>query len=238
MLPAILKREKMIIKQIRFPAQGKDRVTDIVKRSNSKPTGKFPSWKMGRMMQWETISHLHIFRLLDCNPLVQSFIERPLEIDYECEGVMHTQRPDILVVINGQKELWTIVRDLECKSWLRGLNMLFKELLFHGYFLKVVSSDDMRNDPRLKNAVTILKFGRREISPEEREQARCLFLARPAGIWWSEILGGIAGPFSKSIMYRLVLEGVVHVDQAELWSGSTLFTWVDSGGEHIGSISL
>ncbi|MBU3590660.1 hypothetical protein ICN11_01320 [Polynucleobacter sp. 78F-HAINBA] len=228
----------MKIRQIRFPDQGKDRVAEIVKRSNSKPTGKFPSWKMGRMMQWESVSHLCAFRLLDCDPLVQSFAERPLEIVYEYEGVIQIERPDILVVINGQKELWKIARELECKNWLKGLNMLSEELLFHGYFLKTVSSDDMGSDPRLKNAVTILKFGRREISPEEREQARCLFLARPAGVLWSEILGGIAGPSSKNVMCRLVLEGVVHVDQVKLWCGSTLFTWADSRDERIGSISL
>ena len=226
----------MQIRQIRFPDQGKDRVAEIVKRSNSKPTGKFPSWKMGRMMQWETLSHLHAFRLLDCNPSVKSYAERPLEIDYEYEGVIYNERPDILVVVNGQKELWKIVQDLECKIWLRRFNMLSKELLFHSYFLKSISSDDIRNNLRLKNAVTILKFGRREISLEERELARRLFLVRPRGMYWSEILVGIAGHFSKNIICRLVLEGVVHVDQDKLWTGSTLFTWDGSGDERIGSI--
>ena len=47
----------------------------IVNRSNSRPTGKYRSWKMNRMMQWKTVAHLNVFRLLDADSRVSSFQE-------------------------------------------------------------------------------------------------------------------------------------------------------------------
>jgi hypothetical protein len=48
----------MKIRSIRYPEEGEQRMKEIVNRSNTRATGKYPSWKMGRMMQWETVGHL------------------------------------------------------------------------------------------------------------------------------------------------------------------------------------
>jgi pantoate kinase len=37
--------------QINFPQDGKIRSRKVVKRSNARNTGKYPSWKMQRMMR-------------------------------------------------------------------------------------------------------------------------------------------------------------------------------------------
>src|SRR5215813_8651303 len=43
---------------------------NVVTRSRVRPTGKYPSWKMERMLEWESRNELHAFRLLDCDPSV------------------------------------------------------------------------------------------------------------------------------------------------------------------------
>jgi len=40
--------------EIKFPVDGKIRSRKVVSRSNARNSGKYPSWKMQRMMQWES----------------------------------------------------------------------------------------------------------------------------------------------------------------------------------------
>ncbi|TAK68026.1 MAG: hypothetical protein EPO19_09230 [Betaproteobacteria bacterium] len=37
-----------------FPEASERRSRRVVSRSRSRPTGKYPSWKMARMVQWES----------------------------------------------------------------------------------------------------------------------------------------------------------------------------------------
>ena len=52
----------------------------VVTRSRFRPTGKYPSWKMERMLQWESMNELNAFRLLDCDPRVTVFTNSPARL--------------------------------------------------------------------------------------------------------------------------------------------------------------
>ena len=67
---------------IHTPDPGKVRVRKIVKLSNTYSTGKYPSWKMGRMVQWKSPHLLAALRLLDATPAVKSFQEEVMKIEY------------------------------------------------------------------------------------------------------------------------------------------------------------
>ena len=203
----------------------------IVNRSNSRPTGKYPSWKMNRMMQWQTIPHLNAFRLLDAESKVLSFKEKPMAIEYEVNGVLRIERPDILVVNSGQKELWTIKKLAEVADELETTDSknLALHLRSHGYQQKSVIAEALKHEPKLGNAITLIGFGRRAISTLEREAIRILFAKKVGGISWGEFSRGIAGQLGKNILCRLVLEGVIHFDSTLLWTDLTPFYWV--GGE-------
>jgi len=41
------------IRSILLPKPGQMRSRNVVSRSNARSTGKYPSWKMGRMIHWE-----------------------------------------------------------------------------------------------------------------------------------------------------------------------------------------
>jgi hypothetical protein len=66
--------------RIAFSSAERVRSRRVVTRSRFRPTGKYPSWKMERMLQWESINELNAFRLLDCDPGVTVFSEQPCEI--------------------------------------------------------------------------------------------------------------------------------------------------------------
>src|ERR1035437_349834 len=84
------------IKSILFPAAGQMRSRKFISRSNARSAGKYPSWKMGRMMHWESSNELNAFRLLDCDPNVTSYSEQPCRIAYGLEGGEKIHYPDIL----------------------------------------------------------------------------------------------------------------------------------------------
>ena len=224
----------MKIRAIRFPESGEDRMQKIVNRSNSRPTGKYPSWKMSRMMQWKTVAHLNAFRLLDADSRVSSFQELPMAIEYEGKQGLKVERPDLLVVIGAHKELWTIKKLSEVQSQIQKNEMkeLAMHLLTRGYQQRLIDIDVLEHGPRLANAITLLGFGRGEISLLEREALRLLFIERAGHLSWGEIVSGVAGPFGRNILCRLVLEGVVHYDPAVLWTGLMLFYWVGDGIDH------
>ena len=68
------------VRAVIFPEPGELRSRRVVSRSNSRSAGKFPSWKMKRMLHWESIHELNAFRLLDCDPDVTCFSEQPCQI--------------------------------------------------------------------------------------------------------------------------------------------------------------
>src|ERR1039457_2276067 len=83
------------IRSILFPAPGQMRFRRVVSRSNARSAGKYPSWKMDRMMHWESNNELNAFRLLDCDPNVTSYSEQPCRIAYVMDGVERIHFPDI-----------------------------------------------------------------------------------------------------------------------------------------------
>ena len=96
------------IKSILFPVPGQMRSRKVFSRSNARSTGKYPSWKMGRMIHWESINELNAFRLLDCDPSVKSYCEQPCQIRYVLDGVERVHYPDILVTTTAGKQLWEV----------------------------------------------------------------------------------------------------------------------------------
>ena len=224
----------MKIRAIRFPENGKERIEKVVNRSNSRPTGKYPSWKMGRMMQWKTVAHLNAFRLLDADSRVSSFQELPMAIEYEGNDGLRVEYPDLLVVIGVHKELWTIKKLSTVHSQAQKIEIenLAMHLLARGYQQRQIDIDVLEQEPRLSNAITLLAFGRGEISPLEREAFRILFIERDGRLPWGEVVSGVAGPLGRNILCRLVLEGLVCFDQTALWTDLMLFYWVGDGIDH------
>jgi hypothetical protein len=88
----------------------------VVTRSRFRPTGKYPSWKMERMLQWESINELNAFRLLDCDPRVTVFTEQPCEIVYLDGTEIKHHYPDIYVEIDGNQELWEVKAECEASQ--------------------------------------------------------------------------------------------------------------------------
>lgn len=212
------------VKSVVFPEPGKLRSRKVVTRSRARSTGKYPSWKMGRMMQWESTPELNAFRLLDSDPAVIRFTEQPCEITYLQDGGVRTHFPDILVEYEDRKELWEVKLESEAlKPEVAARTALLGGLNTWGYTYKVAIAGELASQPRLKNVMRLHHFGGlRAVAPEEHESIR-LKLKHSPYLVWSEACSGTYGTRGREILCRLALEGVLRVDTTAPWTDATRF---------------
>lgn len=189
------------------------RARKVVTRSRARPTGKYPSLKSGRMMQWESPHEHCAFQLLDADPSVLSFSEQPALITYKMDGVIHRHYPDLLVKYRHGTELW------EVKPWCDALTpeiqartRLMTQLLpKYGYTYRVMTENELDRNPMLATAQKLIKFGRRPVPLIEWERVRQVFLKHSI-INFGDIESGALGRNGMRYVCRLILEGKLTVD--------------------------
>lgn len=204
------------VRAIRYPKDGQLRSRKVVSRSKTRSTGKYPAWKIGRMLQWESPHELNAFRLLDANPAVLAFREQPLVVSYVLDGVLHDHYPDIEVHTARGKELWEVkTREDALSPEVTGrTRLLSASLPTLGYTYRVVVAEELAAEPQLSNALLALRHGRAPVGPQERERVRML-LGRHPCLTWGAILDGAFGPNGRAIACRLLLEGVLRIDTGQ-----------------------
>jgi len=199
--------------RIAFSSAERVRSRRVVTRSRFRPTGKYPSWKMERMLQWESINELNAFRLLDCDPNVTVFTEQPCEIVYVNGREIKHHYPDIYVEIEGEQEFWEVKAECEAAQTevASRTELLSRGLQRYGFTYRVVLDRELAKPPRLENAKTLLRYGRRAASDGEREYLRAAVVSK-GQLNWAEICQGNFGSRGQEIVCRLVLEGVLSLN--------------------------
>ena len=215
-----------MILEIVFPEGDKVRSRTIVSRSRARPTGKYPSWKMGRMIQWESHNELNAYRLLDANPDALAYHEQPLVIRFILDGETHIHYPDVVVQWGHSRELWEIKPSSEASkpNYVRRTQFLEAALPKLGFAYRMVLAEDLGRQPRLANVLTILKHGTQSVSDLAREQIRQILAVTPA-IYWQAATNGDLGPNGRTVLSRLTLEGVLTCDLDHPLAASTCFSF-------------
>jgi len=201
------------IRKIVYPESGQLRSRKVVSRSNNRSAGKYPSWKMGRMMHWESGNELNAFRLLDCDTDVVSYSEQPCQIVYVMDGLERIHYPDILATTAEGKELWEVKprsKALEPEVLARTA-LLSRALPKWGYAYRMMFAEDLARQPRLSNANLLLSLGKRALSDCEWEDVRRT-MAVQESLVWSEACAGNYGLKGREILCSLVLRGVLAID--------------------------
>lgn len=216
---------ELSIISVRFGEPKFTRVRDVISRSRSVPTGKYPSWKMRRMMQWESPAELKAFRLLDCDAKIRRFVEQPCEIVYIIGDETRRHYPDIYVEYQYEKQLWEVKDDDSCASGadlFARTKLLTEGLKGHGFTYRLVLDSELRKQPRLHNASILLSHGRGPIQETDRERVR-LKLQNSGSLSWGGGCAGEYGPNGRQILCRLTLEGVLTTDMDQPLSTTSLF---------------
>ena len=165
------------------------------------------------MIQWESPHELNAFRLLDADPAVVSFNEQPLVLTFELDGAEQEHIPDIQVGLEDRIELWEVKTRAEALSaeTIQRTALLAGALPALGYAYRVVIAEDLAAQPRLSNALTLLRYGRQDIPIAGRQLLRCLLECVPC-LTWGAILRGAFGPHGMAWACRLALEGTLLID--------------------------
>jgi len=223
-LPSAQMRTGSLINSIEFAEPTQLRSRKVVTRSRFRSTGKYPSWKMGRMIQWESQHERNAFRLLDVDPAVTRFAEQPCIIDYVMHGEPHRHYPDIFVETEQGMELWEVKTAAEASQTdvSHRTAFLTRELPVFGYSYRLKLAEDLGRQPRLSNALSVLRYGRYKVSEIEREAIR-IALNRRHSLLWSDACAGTYGFRGRQIICALLLHGELAFDMDSPLQRSTCF---------------
>lgn len=95
----------------------------------------------------------------------------------------------------------------------------------HGFLYRLVLDSELEMQPRLQNANTLLRYGRRPLEELDRERLR-LLLRKRGSLTWFDASAGAYGPFGRDALCRLALEGVLSVDMNKPLTADTQFSCV------------
>lgn len=203
---------------ISFPCEGALRARDIVRRSNYRVTGKYPSIKMGRMMQWESRAERYAFMLLDADPVVTRYNEQPAKIEYLLDGRVHAHFPDLLIERAGARiflEVKTIKEfenDPELQLRSRFLANVLPSL---GFGYEVWLDSDIYRQPRFDNARFLTRLGRRPIDARVLETVRRAIMRSSCAVTMGDVFSGLLGNHGVFIICRAIMDGHVQFPAEE-----------------------
>ena len=201
--------------RIELPPSGDLRARKLISRSRRVMTGKYPSWKMCRLMHWESRLESKVFRLLDVCPAVEKFAEQPFTIHYLSEESWRSHVPDVAFV-DKDGVIWI----LEVKSNLdpgvpdamtRAMEIA-PRLNSIGLKYAVVREQAIRNGTSLSNAEAIMRFGRGEPTAISQKEISRLLIAQPS-LSRSDLVGRtIDGEHAFKAAAQLALRGQISLN--------------------------
>lgn len=212
---------------VRRPPKNKLRARKVVSRSKGRCTGKFPSPKVGRMVQWESPAEHDAIKLVEADPRYLSYAEQPVVIRYRMDGRIRRHFPDLEVRWRGGRELQEIKTDQDAldPEVQRRSVLMARDLPLFGYGYRLVRRSELRSGPELGNADLLLKQGRDEVPMLQRELMRRLF-ATQGSLTWGELVAGVHGRCALRHVSRLILEGRVEYDRTQPIHHGTTLRWV------------
>jgi hypothetical protein len=178
------------------------------------------------MLQWESPHELNAFRLLDANPSIVGFQEQPAEIRFVLNGQPRTHIPDLIVQFAGRTEFWEVKASPNHVNHetLARTCLLAAELPKLGYCYRLVFGSELAQQPRLSNAIFLLRFGRQSVNALDRERVRLAF-SQVGSLTWDQLLHRLANPKALHHVCRLALEGWIHIDMDQPLNGEGPLSW-------------
>lgn len=183
--------------------------------------------RMKRQLCWDSPAELNFLRLMECNPEVQLIREQPCIIHYRLDGKEFRHFPDCLVKTAPVQVLWEIkTRADSRRPEIQARSRLMTECLPRfGYQYGIALAEDLRLEPRLKNACLLLKFGREAMSFEAREFAQRLFEAHHH-VLWQDVIENCLAPFTLQHACRMILDGELLIDIDQTLDKATVLSTV------------
>jgi hypothetical protein len=176
--------------------------------------GKFPSFKMGRIVWYESLLERDYMYLLEIDSDVISYREQPGRIYYTLDGKRRHYTPDILVERRREKQLVEVKpkKKAEAEEYRRLFRIATETCRREGYEFRVATDEMIRLQPRLNGAKLLYKYARTPLLPQHQIVCHELFTVRREAT-----LGEVARFFAsrgigRQVVYALIFRGVLSVD--------------------------
>jgi len=180
----------------------------ISNKGSKKIIGKFPSLLMGIIVRWESKLERDFLYLLEFDPEVISYREQAIRITYMFEGKLRRYTADFLVMRKAKKQIIEVKpKDKVFKgNNQQRFRIIGRICRARGYEFKIVTDDEIRNQPLLDNIKLLWKYARTLIHPQHQIYCREVF----AGRQWLG-LGELIHAFeSKGIGRQVIFSMLYH----------------------------
>jgi hypothetical protein len=164
--------------------------------------GRFPSLKLKRMVDYESLIERDFLYLLDFEPEVTWFMEQPLTITYTDQAKTRNYTPDFHMISNGRNIL------VECKPQqfvTKASNQLKFAAAEHwctakDWDFQVVTDEQLHSSYRLHNIKYLTQFARYNIAAEVKNRIHTFLSTVPAPITIAKITAQLAPQASQSLL--------------------------------------
>lgn len=126
----------------------------VVTRSGRKFKGLFPSKKLLRMVEWESLLERDAILLFEFSPGVVSYQEQPAEILYEMDGVIRRYYPDFEVILKTGEILHFEIKPaikLKDIAMVKKYEAIIEKYECEGGNFSLLLDNRIRVEPRLTN---------------------------------------------------------------------------------------
>lgn len=212
--------------KINFAPDG-ERARKVVRRSNYRMTGKLPSTKCKRMVQWESHYEKSVFQLLELSPYVMLYREQPALIEYvDTDGLNKTHFPDIYAELKNGIRLFIEVKPSSAENdqdLLHRESLLKDSLSKKGFTYIQIYPDQIESFHYLKNAVHMLWHIKSEPPYQVQEKIK-QYISLQKNVSLEELITFLNDPNAKSWIFSLFVEGVISFDLSEPLIASTIIS--------------
>jgi hypothetical protein len=186
----------------------------VVFRSRAEKAWRYPRLKCFRPPEGDSFHETNAFRLADCDPAVEWYIEQNCEIVYlDDTGTKCFHYPDLLLFQNKRYVFWEEKpKQFALQYAVRSrTDLLQRELPQLNFVYEMKYAEDLLLQPRLTNATQLVRFGRRPLALIDRWQLQ-QEINRDSPLTWGRACTGALGPFGREVLCRAVLEGILSID--------------------------
>lgn len=133
-------------------------VRNPVTRSGRGFRGRFPSWKLGRMVEVESRLELAAAHLLEFSAAVQFYEEQPALIEYPDQSGIKTCYPDFLITSADKTQCWIEVKaagQLAKPEITKKYRSIAEHFCRQGSGFRILTEEDLFREPLRSNLVKL-----------------------------------------------------------------------------------
>lgn len=185
-----------------------NRSREAVTRSRMTVRGRFPSVKVGRMVDWESQLERRACYLFEFSGAIQSFYEQPEPIRFWYDGKYSKYTPDFKLHLNNGDSWFVEIKPhahLQLPE-IRGRLSLASEHYNEDGFKFIVITDKELVHPARESNLTLMKYYQTHILPVSLIEQACHWLRETDQATLGEMLQYFG---SKASVYALICQGYI-----------------------------